>query len=450
MLCRCRLLVTLRTVTHQVPLSVGFSRQGYWSGLSFPSSRAYWPRDRIRISCVSCTGRRVLYHERHLGSPSSVCWVFLFLILATVDDHSKPINPRRVENNVILILTLILYLTATIFLSQETSHFTYLFTQKSNSYMQSRDKYLFLSLYLAIFKIMSRNPTYSSSDQCSTLIQTQGFKHSHRGPSIRVHQFNDAKIAPSSLMSTSSSLALSPFFPLYSFSFLRIFKNCGEIHTPWDFPPEPPPSGHLVAQPQCCIKSPDLGPELASSQTDLRLNALNTSIQNTPKVETTQTSIHRWPNRQHGEQAHDGMRPPKKIELWHVLAMWVTLKTGRHAKHMKGPSGSFWQAPRHFRRPSDKRICLPVREMPETKIWSLSQADTPEEGMATLATILVWRIPWTREPDGLQSLGSQRVRHNWTQSLHIPASGVWGALLLCTLTCVQCFADLHICTLIGG
>ena len=152
--------------------------------------------------------------------------------MLSVDDHSKPINPRRVENNDLLILTLILCLTATIFLSQETSHFTYLFTQKSNSYMQSRDKYLFLSLYLAIFKIMSRNPTYSSSDQCSTLIQTQGFEHSHRVPSIRVHQFNDAKIAPSSLMSTSSSLALSPFFPLYSFSFLRIFKNCGEIYMP--------------------------------------------------------------------------------------------------------------------------------------------------------------------------------------------------------------------------
>ena len=155
--------------------------------------------------------------------------LLLFLILATVDDQSKPINPRRVENNDLLILTLILYLTATIFLSQEISHFTYLFTQKSNSYMQSRDKYLFLPLYLAIFKTMSRNLTNSSSDQCSTLIQTQGFKHSHRVPSIRGHQFNEAEIAPSSLLRTSSSLALSPFFPRHSFSFLRIFLNCGEI-----------------------------------------------------------------------------------------------------------------------------------------------------------------------------------------------------------------------------
>ena len=33
--------------------------------------------------------------------------------------------------------------------------------------------------------------------------------------------------------------------------------------------------------------------------------------------------------------------------------------------------------------------------------------------MATDSSILAWRIPWTEEPDGLQSIGSQRVRHNW-------------------------------------
>ena len=35
---------------------------------------------------------------------------------------------------------------------------------------------------------------------------------------------------------------------------------------------------------------------------------------------------------------------------------------------------------------------------------------TPEEGMATYFSILTWRIPWTEEPDGLQSIGSQRIR----------------------------------------
>ena len=36
-----------------------------------------------------------------------------------------------------------------------------------------------------------------------------------------------------------------------------------------------------------------------------------------------------------------------------------------------------------------------------------------EEGRATHSSILAWRIPWTEEPGGLQSLGSQRVRHDW-------------------------------------
>ena len=36
--------------------------------------------------------------------------------------------------------------------------------------------------------------------------------------------------------------------------------------------------------------------------------------------------------------------------------------------------------------------------------------DPPEEDMATHSSILAWRIPWTEEPGGLQSMGSQRVR----------------------------------------
>jgi len=37
---------------------------------------------------------------------------------------------------------------------------------------------------------------------------------------------------------------------------------------------------------------------------------------------------------------------------------------------------------------------------------------SPEKGMATHSSILAWEIPWTEEPGGLQSLGSQRVEHN--------------------------------------
>ena len=38
--------------------------------------------------------------------------------------------------------------------------------------------------------------------------------------------------------------------------------------------------------------------------------------------------------------------------------------------------------------------------------------DPLEEGVATHSSILAWRIPWTEEPDGLQSMGSQRVEHD--------------------------------------
>ena len=53
-------------------------------------------------------------------------------------------------------------------------------------------------------------------------------------------------------------------------------------------------------------------------------------------------------------------------------------------------------------------------------VQSLDWEDLLEEGMATHSSILAWRIPWTEEPGGLQSMGSQRVRHNWvTKHTHI-------------------------------
>ena len=51
--------------------------------------------------------------------------------------------------------------------------------------------------------------------------------------------------------------------------------------------------------------------------------------------------------------------------------------------------------------------------MQETQVPSLGWEDPLEEGMATHSSILAWRIPWTEEPGGLQSMGSQRVGHNW-------------------------------------
>ena len=46
----------------------------------------------------------------------------------------------------------------------------------------------------------------------------------------------------------------------------------------------------------------------------------------------------------------------------------------------------------------------------ESRVQSLVQEDALEKGMATHSSVLAWRIPWIKEPGGLQSTGSQRVR----------------------------------------
>ena len=51
--------------------------------------------------------------------------------------------------------------------------------------------------------------------------------------------------------------------------------------------------------------------------------------------------------------------------------------------------------------------------MCEVWVWSLGWEDPLEEGKATHSSILAWRIPWTEESGGLQSMGLQRVRHDW-------------------------------------
>ena len=50
--------------------------------------------------------------------------------------------------------------------------------------------------------------------------------------------------------------------------------------------------------------------------------------------------------------------------------------------------------------------------MQKTLVQFLGWKDPLEEEMATHSSILAWRIQWTEEPGGLQSMGSQRVRHN--------------------------------------
>ena len=58
--------------------------------------------------------------------------------------------------------------------------------------------------------------------------------------------------------------------------------------------------------------------------------------------------------------------------------------------------------------------------MQETQVRSLGWEDFLEKEMATHSSIFAWRIPWTEEPDRLQSIGSQRVGHDWATKTCTP------------------------------
>ena len=60
--------------------------------------------------------------------------------------------------------------------------------------------------------------------------------------------------------------------------------------------------------------------------------------------------------------------------------------------------------------------CLPT--MQETWVRSLGQEDPLEKEKTTHSSTLAWKIPWSEEPGGLQSMGSQRFGHDWATSLH--------------------------------
>ena len=60
-------------------------------------------------------------------------------------------------------------------------------------------------------------------------------------------------------------------------------------------------------------------------------------------------------------------------------------------------------------------VAQTIKNLPallRARVRSLGWEVPPEKEMATHSTILVWEIPWTKEPGGLQSMGSQRVRHD--------------------------------------
>ena len=61
----------------------------------------------------------------------------------------------------------------------------------------------------------------------------------------------------------------------------------------------------------------------------------------------------------------------------------------------------------------------------DTRAQSLGVEDSQEKVMATHSSVLAWEIPWTEEPGGLQSMGSQRIRHDLETNTSIILSLSW-------------------------
>ena len=73
-------------------------------------------------------------------------------------------------------------------------------------------------------------------------------------------------------------------------------------------------------------------------------------------------------------------------------------------------------------------VCICVKKEGGNLSWDIQNSKSrtkitlvkrPEKAMATHSSTLAWKIPWTEEPCGLQSMGSLRVRHNWATSLSL-------------------------------
>ena len=92
-----------------------------------------------------------------------------------------------------------------------------------------------------------------------------------------------------------------------------------------------------------------------------------------------------------------------------------------------------------------------VENLPtEQKTWvrSLSWEGPLEKGMATHSSMLAWRIPWTEEPGGLQSMESQRVRHDW--SPQHSTEGLEADVLVSAVVSEQMLLGLPLCCFVAA
>ena len=84
-----------------------------------------------------------------------------------------------------------------------------------------------------------------------------------------------------------------------------------------------------------------------------------------------------------------------------------------------------------------------MQEMQEMRVWSLSQEDLLEKDMAIHSSILAWEIPWTEEAGRLQSMGSQRGKHDWNDWAHIGKQDVSFEKHIVSFSCRSFLPEVH-------
>ena len=118
------------------------------------------------------------------------------------------------------------------------------------------------------------------------------------------------------------------------------------------------------------------------------------------------------------------------------LDSWVKIPWRRD----RGPTPAFL----------DSLVVQTVKNLPiviETWVWSLDWEDPLEEVMATHSSVLAWRIPMDRGNGGLQSMGSQRVRHDWV-TMHnttLNSVGIFVCEYVCFCLVIFLLSGLSIC-----
>ena len=96
------------------------------------------------------------------------------------------------------------------------------------------------------------------------------------------------------------------------------------------------------------------------------------------------------------------------------LVCLSTLEFSKHFKSLKPKLNFSFQIEIHGG--SDGKHLSTMRE---TQVWALGWEDPLEKEMAIHSSTVAWKIPWTEKPGRLQSMGSQRVGHDWASSLSL-------------------------------